>query len=452
MLGRRSLLARSAVVAAAVTGCGPLARRQPQVLEFWGGPNGEQRQDQVDAWNARRPQLRVHFSAVSATGQGVAALRRFAAAVAARTAPQVVDFDRFQIATYVNWHMFRPLDAYARRDRFDLGRFAPAAMPEAIGFDRQLYGLPSSVDNRLLYWNKEQIEAAGLDPDRPPATWEELRRYAGRLTRRGGSIGLERIGLHTEEGQASLHGFAWQNGGGFQTPDGRTATLPLAPNQEALQWMVDLMQDQGGWAAARAFRESWDTEARHAFLTGQVAMQYQIADWAGGLIAKYRPEMSFGVAPPPVRRAGEPPLSWSGGYSYVLGRGALDADAGWELIKWLVGAEAWTVAYEGELARVRAVGGVFLPGMTGQPALDQEMYARYRTGLPQLDAVPEVAMRLMPHSRVRELSIAAADLWDGVTRAQAEAIAQTKSVRRALEDQNELVQRALDQAWVFAPR
>jgi hypothetical protein len=58
----------------------------------------------------------------------------------------------------------------------------------------------------------------------------------------------------------------------------------------------------------------------------------------------------------------------------------------------------------------------------------------------------------MGHSRFRELSVAAADLWDGATRAHTEALSGAKGVRQALEDNNALVQRALDQAWVFVPR
>ena len=52
----------------------------------------------------------------------------------------------------------------------------------------------------------------------------------------------------------------------------------------------------------------------------------------------------------------------------------------------------------------------------------------------------------------RELSVAAADLWDGVKVAQAEAVSQTKNAKQALDDNNALVQRALDQAWTFAPK
>ena len=443
--------ALGALAAAGAVAAGGAARSRGQVtLEVWGGPNGDQRQDQIKAWTGTHPNVKVSFRASPAVGTGSVAQSKFAAAVAGGKAPQVADIDRFQVATYVNWHLLRPLDEHIRRDRYDLGRFAPAVLEEAMGFDRQLYGLPSNVDVRLLYWNKEHFAQAGLDPEQPPATWEQLREVAVRLTRGSARAGLERLGFHPGEGQASLHTFAWQSGGGFQSTDGKTATLPQAPNQEALQWLVELARDQGGWPAATAFRNTWKSGSQHPFLSGQLAMQYQLDGWPGEVVARHRPDLAFGVAPLPVRQDGDPPLTWSGGYSYVMARQAQHPELSWDLIKWLVSEAGWTAGCDGALARARAGGGVYLPGMTGQPALDRHLSARYATDRPALDRVAEAAAEAMTHTRFRELSVAAADLWDGVARAQAEALSQAKPVKRALEENNALVQRALDQAWVLA--
>ena len=140
-----------------------------------------------------------------------------------------------------------------KRDKFDTNRFAPLIVPEAKGLDGKWYAMIRSTDNRLLYWNKEAFQEVGLDPEKPPATWDELKQFAIRLTKRGGPTGLERVGFLTEFGQAHYHLFAWQNGGGFQTPDGKKATLPQGQNQEALQWMADLSRTP---AAGRASRPS----------------------------------------------------------------------------------------------------------------------------------------------------------------------------------------------------
>src|SRR5439155_11335878 len=122
-LSRRTLLLGGAVVVAglgarAAFGGGGSVSSGATTLEFWGGPNADQRQDQVKAWSAKHPNSKVKFTEAGATGAGLQALRKFAAVVASGNAPHVVDFDRFQVATYANWNMFRPLDDYFKRDKY----------------------------------------------------------------------------------------------------------------------------------------------------------------------------------------------------------------------------------------------------------------------------------------------------------------------------------------------
>lgn len=44
------------------------------------------------------------------------------------------------------------------------------------------YFFPFQVVGYYMYWNKDLFEAAGLDPDTPPATWDEWQSYAEQLT------------------------------------------------------------------------------------------------------------------------------------------------------------------------------------------------------------------------------------------------------------------------------
>src|SRR5574341_852628 len=155
---RRRLLLTAGVGVAGVLGAAAVASansRRRVTLEVWGAPDPERRRDQLVAWAESKPNVKIHFVTDGGIGAGVQAQRRFAAAVAGRKAPDLVDFDRFQVAAFANWHLLEALDDRLRRDKLDLARYTPAVLEEAMGFDRKLYGLPSSVDCRLLYWNKE---------------------------------------------------------------------------------------------------------------------------------------------------------------------------------------------------------------------------------------------------------------------------------------------------------
>lgn len=44
------------------------------------------------------------------------------------------------------------------------------------------YFIPFQVVGYYMYWNKDLFEAAGLDPDTPPSTWDEWQSYAEQLT------------------------------------------------------------------------------------------------------------------------------------------------------------------------------------------------------------------------------------------------------------------------------
>lgn len=45
-----------------------------------------------------------------------------------------------------------------------------------------LYLVPFQIVGYYMYWNKDLFEAAGLDPDTPPATWDEWKQYAAVIT------------------------------------------------------------------------------------------------------------------------------------------------------------------------------------------------------------------------------------------------------------------------------
>ena len=51
--------------------------------------------------------------------------------------------------------------------------------------DGQLYSMPFNTSNAVLYYNKDMFREAGLDPDKPPATFSEFREYAKKMTKDG---------------------------------------------------------------------------------------------------------------------------------------------------------------------------------------------------------------------------------------------------------------------------
>jgi multiple sugar transport system substrate-binding protein len=65
----------------------------------------------------------------------------------------------------------------------DLVDAFPIKVLESLSNDGQLYAIPQSIAVDGLMYNKRMFEEAGLDPNKPPATWEEFRAYAEKLTK-----------------------------------------------------------------------------------------------------------------------------------------------------------------------------------------------------------------------------------------------------------------------------
>ena len=75
--------------------------------------------------------------------------------------------------------------------------------------DGKIYSIPFQRSTMVLYYNKDAFKEAGLDPETPPATWEELAEYGQKLTD-DGRYGVG-IALNSGSAQWAFTGFCLQN-------------------------------------------------------------------------------------------------------------------------------------------------------------------------------------------------------------------------------------------------
>jgi sn-glycerol 3-phosphate transport system substrate-binding protein len=78
-----------------------------------------------------------------------------------------------------------PFDELARSDaeKAWMGKFFPAFM-ENSRTGGKTWGIPFQRSTIVLYWNKDAFKEAGLDPEKPPANWQEETAFAQKLTKR----------------------------------------------------------------------------------------------------------------------------------------------------------------------------------------------------------------------------------------------------------------------------
>ncbi|MEV6762770.1 extracellular solute-binding protein [Streptomyces sp. NPDC051105] len=106
--------------------------------------------------------------------------------------------------------------------------------------DGKVYGIPRTGYSMGLIYNRALFQKAGLDPDKPPATWEEVRADAKKIAALGnGTVGYAD---YSAQNQGGWHFTAelYSQGGDVVSADGKTATVDTPQGHAVLQNLHDM--------------------------------------------------------------------------------------------------------------------------------------------------------------------------------------------------------------------
>jgi sn-glycerol 3-phosphate transport system substrate-binding protein len=175
------------------------------------------------------------------------------------------------------------------------------------------WGIPFQRSTIVLYWNKEAFKEAGLDPNRPPASWTEQVEFAKRLTRRDASGNVTQWGLQVPSSGFPywlFQGFTTQNDVLLMNEAGNQTYYDKPAVVEALQYWVDLSQKHKVMAPGVI---EWGTTPKD-FFERKTAMMWTTT---GNLTnVRNNAKFDFGVAMLPAgKRRGSPT---GGGNFYVF--------------------------------------------------------------------------------------------------------------------------------------
>jgi ABC-type glycerol-3-phosphate transport system substrate-binding protein len=410
--------------------------------------NDPGRKAQMERWSQMHPNLAIEITDIGSAGTSQADIAKFVGAVAAGDVADLVRFDRFNIGSYVYRGAFLALDDYIKTDKFDMKRFIEAAALESQGAtDKKQYGIPITIDNRPFFWNKMHYRQIGVDPEKPPATWDQLKEYAIKSNRTNAGT-ITQIGWSYRPGLSGssltyLYGFL--NGAEFLSADGKKAQLNHPKVIEAMQWVYDLLELEGGVQRHDEFQKTFGSNENHP-LFAQLLSQTHDTQTALDRIARYKPDMDFGIGPNPVRKAGDAGATWSGGHAWIVAKGAKNPELSWELVKDLVSQES-IVAGQEVASKGRPPEQKYVPPMSAQPAVDRVVFEKFKTGIPAIDKGLQFALEYMKVSRFRPITVAGAELYNGANTAWDEVIAKKKSIKQAFDDANAVAQAALDSVF-----
>jgi multiple sugar transport system permease protein len=168
----------------------------------------------------------------------------FLMSMAGDMSPDVFYVNFRQYYTFLEQGFCRPLDDLIAQDTRVVSRINPAVSKVLTSFDGKTYAIPFFQVAIALYYRKDFFIEAGLDPNRPPRTWDEFYRYARKLTKKG------RYGFEF----SSPPGYHWQNfayqaGGEIVSPgsSGRWRSVVASPqNAKAVDFFRKLVLPQPG--------------------------------------------------------------------------------------------------------------------------------------------------------------------------------------------------------------
>jgi ABC-type glycerol-3-phosphate transport system substrate-binding protein len=301
------------------------------VLEFWhtmSGHNGEVLEEMVAKFNEEHPD--IHVKSVF-QGKYAVIAQKFWAAIQAGSVPPP------DVAQIGGAPMFGATGALAPITDFTDG---PEGIDRAEIYDAfwtyntaggKLWTMPFNNSMPVLYYNKDLFRAAGLDPEKPPETWDELVEAAQALTRDTDGDGqIDQWGFNTTSSTHwYLSAMILQNGGRIINDD-ETRVLYDGPEAvEALAFWGELVN------VHKVMPPAQHAAAKGDFLAGKLGMLMQSS--AGLPSALEEAPFEVGVGMLPAKKARVTPI---GGASLVIVKGEeAKMNAAWEFTRWLTSPE-----------------------------------------------------------------------------------------------------------------
>jgi multiple sugar transport system substrate-binding protein len=160
--------------------------------------------------------------------------------------------------------------------------------------DGKQYGMPLIASARALFLNDDIFAEAGLDPSQPPATWEELKADAKKITDLDKGYYGYGMPLGSEEAQGELAMWAFTNGGSYG--DATELTLDAPANVEAAEFMQGMIEE--GLTQPDAGATQRTPMINNVFFQGKMGMAVGLPPFIG-MIASDAPDLHYTIVPFP---------------------------------------------------------------------------------------------------------------------------------------------------------
>jgi len=260
------------------------AQAAPTQIAFWHAMTGNNAQvvtKLVSDFNASHPDVVVTEQNKGSSYNDV--LNNTISAMGQGQGPNVVQIFDLGTPIAIDSGFFNPIQNLLSADQ--LQHVKDDVMPSLISYftvNNELWSLPWNNSTPLFYYNKNMFTAAGLDPNTPPATWQDLEADCAKIVAANAApycLSAELYGWYYEQWMA-LQGQELANNGNGRSGRATETNVTSDASKAIFTFWKDL-NDKGYYTYTGKLEDG--TGSGQIFTSGQAAM---ILDSTGSL-AKY---------------------------------------------------------------------------------------------------------------------------------------------------------------------
>ena len=349
---RRLALLLLLVVAAGFAGCADRGVHYVDgrvEVRFWHsmtGVNSNALQKIVDGFNASQTSWKV---VPIYQGGYPDSLKKLVASFGTGAMPAMIQLDDIELRFMVDSNATVPPQDFIDRDNaaagtsegyeppIDLTDFEPRAL-QYYTLDGKLRAMPFNLSGLVLYYDEEAFKNAGLDPDKPPATLEELRADSEKLLTRDSNGNITRNGIALSidpwkfEQMLAKQGALYANNGNGRDGLATKVVFDSPEAQAILAWWQDMVKS--GLATNVGLQ---GLQAFLSIITGKSAMAIESTASMRTVLSALGPASArFGAAPmPSLATTNEGGIVLGGAAIWIMKeRPDIEQHGAWEFLKY----------------------------------------------------------------------------------------------------------------------
>lgn len=355
------------------------------------------------------PDVEIRFEPVSQPEKA----KKFVIASEAKNAPDVVHCEIQDIPPYIMKDYLLDLTPLIKKEHkgfFD--QFANNA--KAICVQKgQIMAMPDSDQTIVLFYNTELYKKAGLDPNKPPKTWNEFVQYGKKLTNGKDQWGFGMVANKSASLISRFFPILWSFGGDIFNAKMTKSMLDSPDSIRAFKFYVDLLLKEG--ITPPTPNEMSAQDVRTYMAQEKVAMKFG-SGWTISIIDGINPALKAAevlrCAPLPV---GKKKVTFAQMDFWGISAYTKHKDAAWQWVKYLTSKDVQLKIFKDN-------------GVTS---------ARKDVGespLVKNDKFASVIVSQIPHGKAMPMFIGMSEVNDAIIVAAQEALVKIKPAEQAIRD------------------